>query len=165
MRRPAAMATGRSAFAWLLAAAAAGRLIVFLLLRQHWGWQPPYHLAYLQPPDWYEPSIGEYLVPHMPLYPAFLRVVGYLSSNIYVAAPVAQTVLQLLAIARLAVTIGAAVRPRSRRAGLTLAFVLGLDPWLCDTAIIMLPAALTGSLFILLVERAAAFSTRVIAEG
>jgi len=45
-------------------------------------------------------------MPHMPLYPAFLRVVGYLSSNIYVAAPVAQTVLQLLAIARLAVTHG-----------------------------------------------------------
>jgi hypothetical protein len=53
-------------------------LIVFLLLRQHWGWQPPYHLVYLQPPDWYEPSIGEYLVPHMPLYPAFLRIVAEL---------------------------------------------------------------------------------------
>jgi hypothetical protein len=158
------MVTAKSPFGWLLAAAAAGRLIVFLLLRQHWGWQPPYHLVYLQPPDWYEPSIGEYLVPHMPLYPAFLRIVGYSSSNISVAAPVAQTALQLLAIARLATTVGAAVRSRSPRAGLTLAFVLGLDPWLCDTAIIMLPAALTGTLFILLVERAAAFSTMVIAE-
>src|SRR5258707_14066774 len=123
MPGPPARVTVKSLFAWLLAAAAAGRLIVFLLLRQHWGWQPPYHLAYLQPPDWYEPSIGEYLVPHMPLYPAFLRIVGYFSSNIYLAAPVAQTALQLLAIARLATTVGAPVRPRSPRAGRALAFV------------------------------------------
>src|SRR5258706_13873064 len=128
MRRPAAMATGRSAFAWLLAAAAAGRLIVFLLLRQHWGWQPPYHLAYLQPPDWYEPSIGEYLVPHMPLYPAFLRVVGYLSSNVYVAAPVAQTVLRLLALVRLAGSIRASGRARYRRRGRSHSCLLACEP-------------------------------------
>src|SRR5258708_35557851 len=90
MRRPPAMVPGKSSFAWLLAAAAAGRLIVFLLLRQHWGWQPPYPLVYLQPPDWYEPSICEYLVPHMPLYPAFLRIVGTISLKLHLSAPTAR---------------------------------------------------------------------------
>ncbi len=148
----------------MFTAAAAGRLVIYSLLLQHWGWQPPYHLVYLQPPDFYDPSAHEYLVPHMPGYWAFLRSVGAVSSNLYVAAPVLQTLLQLLAIARLTTTITAVVRPRWPTAGVLLAFALGVDPWLCETAIVMQPAALTGSLFILLVERAAAFSGRVIAD-
>jgi hypothetical protein len=164
MRLPPAAPAAKPTFAWMLAAAAAGRLIVFLLLRQHWGWQPPYHLVYLQPPDFYDPAVHEYLVAHMPGYWAFLRIVRAVSSNLYVAAPVAQTMLQLLALARLTTTVGAVTHPRWPRAGLVLACALGLDPWLCETAIVMQPAALTGTLFILLVERTAAFAGRVIAD-
>jgi hypothetical protein len=146
----------------MAAAAAAGRLITYLLLPQHWAWQPPYHLVYLQPPDFYDPASHEYLVPHMPGYWAFLRGVAALSSNLYVAAPLAQTALQLLALARLTTTVVAVAPPRWPPAGLLLAFALGLDPWLCETAIVMQPASLSASLFILLVERAAALAGRVI---
>jgi hypothetical protein len=157
------MAIAKPSYAWMLAAAAGGRLIIFLLLRQHWGWQPPYHLVYLQPPDFYDPSAGEYLVPHMPGYWAFLRLVGAVSSNLYVTAPFLQTMLQLLAIARLTTTCHAIVRPRWSPAGFLLAFALGVDPWLCETAIVMQPASLAASLFVLLVERAVASSGRVTA--
>src|SRR5205823_3956888 len=79
-------------------------------------------------------------------------------------APLLQTILQLLAIARLTATVTVVVRPRWPPTGPLLAVALGIDPWLCETAIVMQPAALTGSLFILLVERAVAFSGRVIAD-
>jgi len=153
----------RAVFLALLTAATAGRVAILLLLRTHWGWQPPYHAVYLQPPDWFEPSVNEYLVGQMPGYWAFLRMLRVAPWNVYVAAPVAQTALQILAIAWLTYRLAARAPQRVRTAA-ALAAILGVDPWLCDTAIVMLPASLTASIFMVLVERTIEFCGRA-AEG
>src|SRR5262249_47155289 len=74
-----------------------------------------------------------------------------------------QTALQILAIAWLTYRL-AALAPQRIRAAMALAAVLGIDPWLCDTAIAMLPASLTASTFIVFVERTIEFCDRA-AEG
>ena len=155
------VARATRAFGTAFAAAAIGRLVIYLLLRDHWSWQPPYHSAYLLPPDYYDSATREYLVAHMPGYWSFLRLVRTTGFDLYITAPGIQHVLQLLAIARLTTTIDEVVTPARPRA-LPLALVLGLDPWLCETANVMQPAAITALLFIILVERAIALSREVV---
>src|ERR1043166_2091328 len=96
--------TPRTAFVVALAAAIAGRIAIFVLLRSHWGGQPPYHLACLSDQVRYDPSVHEYLVWQMPLYSAFLKLAGSPPFGLYLAAPLLQTALQLVAIAWLART-------------------------------------------------------------
>ena len=153
----------RAIFLAMLVAAIAGRLTILLLLRTHWGWQSPYHVVYFQRPVWFEPSVNEYLMWQMPGYWAFLRLLQLLPWNLYVAAPAIQTAFQILAIAWLTYRL-AVLAPQRLRAAAVLAAVLGIDPWLCDTAISMLPASLTASIFIVLVERTIEFCDRAI-EG
>lgn len=150
------------AFARMFVAAASGRLVIYLLFRDHWSWQPPYHLVYLQPPDFFESTTNEYLVAHMPGYWTFLRLVRWTGADVYVAGPAVQTSLQLLAIAALTATVVRTAPPRRSYGGALLAFALGSDPWLCEAAIDLQPAAITSTLFILLVERTFAFASGVI---
>ena len=156
--------SARRAFAWTLAAAAAGRLVTVVVLWRHWQWQPPYHLAYLQPPDFYDAATREYLVPNMPGYPAFLRAIAATGLNLYVGAPAVQTVLQVLAIGWLTATLDRVAAPRRAIASPLLAFAIGADPWLCEAAIAMQPAAITAALFIVIVERAVAFAGGVLSS-
>ena len=149
-------------FFGMLAAAIAGRVAVLLLLRMHWGWQPPYHLAYLHEPDWYDAATGEYLVVHMPGYWTWLQLLRRVPFDLYLVAPAVQTALQLLAIASLARTTASAVPSRVAYAGLSLAAALGVDPWLCDTAVVMQPAAITATIFLVMIERTIAASTHVL---
>ncbi len=149
----------------MLVAAAAGRLAIAVLLNDHWGWQPPYHLAYLQPPDFYDAVSREYMVGQMPLYPAFLRAIRDTGLSLYTTAPLLQNLFQLGAIALLAYRLARRVLPGRVPICLAFAFVLGLDPWLADTAMVMQPAALTQTLFIVLVERAALFGADAIETG
>src|SRR5215467_13428958 len=104
----------RAVFLALLIAAVAGRVAIMLLLRTHWGWQPPYHAAFLQPPGRFEPSVNEYLVGQMPGYWAFLRLLRVAPWNLYVVAPVVQTALQILAIACLTYRLAARAPQRVR---------------------------------------------------
>ena len=156
--------TWRTAFASSLVAALAGRALIFLLLRIHWGWQPPYHSAYLHVPDWYEPATHEYLVVHMPGYWAFLRLLQRVPLSLYIVAPIAQTGLQLLAIASVARAVADAVPSRFAHGRLALAAALGVDPWLCDTAIVMLPASVTATIFLMLIERTISACGQVLRE-
>src|SRR5262252_5156643 len=107
----------RAIFFALLTLAIAGRLTILLLLRVHWSWQPPYHVVYFQRPVWFEPSVNEYLMWQMPGYWAFLRLLQVPPWNLYVAAPVIQTALQILAIALLTYRL-AALGPQRIRAAM-----------------------------------------------
>src|SRR5437588_581438 len=81
-RRRAGDAMTRGQIVRMFAAAACGRLAIYLLFAPHWSWQPPYHLVYLQPPDFYDPESHEYLVAHMPAYWAFLAAVRAVSPRL-----------------------------------------------------------------------------------
>jgi len=155
----------RSSYGWFFLVAAAGRLAIFLLFRNQWGWQPPYHLVFLQPADFYDSAAHEYMVRQMPLYPAFLKAIGSTGLSLYTAAPALQTILQLAAIAQLSRQLAERVLPGQPLAVTTLSFALGLDPWLADTAIIMQPASLTATFFILLIERSLRFGFETIDTG
>jgi hypothetical protein len=149
-------------YGWFFLVAAVGRLGIFFLFRDQWGWQPPYHLVFLQAADSYDSVAHEYMVRQMPLYPAFLKAIGSTGFSLYAAAPILQTILQLAAIAQLSRQLAERVLPGRRLAVTTLSFALGLDPWLADTAIIMQPASLTATLFILLIERSLRFCSETI---
>jgi hypothetical protein len=149
-------------YGWLFLAAAVGRLGILFLLRDQWGWQPPYHLVFLQPADSYDAIAQEYMVRQMPLYPAFLKLIRDSGLALYVAAPALQTLFQVAAIALLALQLVRRVLPGRLLAAAVASLVLGLDPWLADTAIIMQPASVTATLFILLVERTLRFCSETI---
>lgn len=149
-------------YGWLFVATAAGRLAIALLLRDHWGWQPSYHLVFLQPADFYDPATHEYMVRQMPLYPAFLKALRDAGLPLYTTAPLLQNLFQLGAIALLAYRLARNVLPGRQATCLVFAFVLGLDPWLADTATTLQPASVTATLFIVLVERSAMFGTDTI---
>jgi len=155
----------RGLYAGFFLAAAAGRLAIVFLFRHQWGWQPPYHRVFLQPGDFYDASAGEYIVWQMPLYPAFLKLIRNAGPSLYVTAPVVQTIVQLAAIAQLGRQLAQRVLPSRLFAVATLTFALGLDPWLADTAIIMQPASLAATLFILLVERSLFYCSETLQTG
>ena len=155
----------RSLYVWCFLAAAAGRLAIVFLFRHQWGWQPPYHLVFLQPGEFYDANAGEYIVWQMPLYPAFLKLIRHAGPSLYITAPVVQTIFQLAAIAQLGRQLARRVLPGRLFAAATLSFALGLDPWLADTAIIMQPASLAATLFILLVERSLAYGADTLNTG
>ncbi|HEX6987599.1 MAG TPA: hypothetical protein VF170_19625, partial [Planctomycetaceae bacterium] len=145
------------------AALCAGRLLTASVMHAE-GWQDPYHAAYLVPPVWTDETTGEYDVGHMPGYYLFLRGMSLLGADVYAVAPVVQTLTQLAALAWLCVACLRLARgPWAARGAVALAFALGLDPWLTETALVMLPASLSTSVFVLLVERALTYGARAVA--
>src|SRR5262249_28125142 len=100
----------------------------------------------------------------MPLYPAFLRAIRDSGLPLYTIAPLLQNLFQLGAIALLGLRLARVLQGRVT-ACLAFAFLLGFDPWLTDTAMVMQPAAVTQTLFILLVERAISFGADTIGSG